>query len=64
MVTVLFAAALAALTPAAVPSVDAVRAGRPAPPVTWRIDATHSELTFRIRHLVGRVRGTASHSLR
>jgi len=25
---------------------------------TWRIDATHSELSFRIRHYVTRVRGT------
>lgn len=25
---------------------------------TWQIDPTHSELTFRIRHLVSRVRGT------
>lgn len=33
----------------------------PAPaaaPVTWRIDASHSELTFRIRHLVSRVNGS------
>lgn len=29
-----------------------------APPVTWQIDATHSELSFRIRHLVSRVNGT------
>ena len=29
-----------------------------APPITWQIDATHSELTFRIRHLVSRVNGT------
>ena len=27
-------------------------------PVTWRIDASHSELSFRIRHYVSRVRGT------
>jgi polyisoprenoid-binding protein YceI len=27
-------------------------------PVHWRIDATHSDLSFRIRHLVSRVRGT------
>lgn len=33
----------------------------PAPaaaPVTWQIDVTHSELSFRIRHLVSRVNGT------
>lgn len=30
----------------------------PADPITWKIDATHSELSFRIRHLVSRVQGT------
>src|SRR5262245_18811899 len=31
----------------------------PAPVVaTWKIDATHSELLFRIRHLVSKVTGT------
>ncbi|HEX8453536.1 MAG TPA: YceI family protein [Longimicrobium sp.] len=29
-----------------------------APPVTWRIDQAHSDISFRIRHLVSRVRGT------
>ena len=29
-----------------------------APPVTWRIDQSHSDISFRIRHLVSRVRGT------
>lgn len=29
-----------------------------AQPPTWRIDASHSELTFRIRHYVTKVRGT------
>ena len=29
-----------------------------AAPAPYQIDATHSELTFRIRHLLGRVRGT------
>ncbi len=33
-----------------------VTAGKP--PVTWEIDVTHSELSFRIRHLVSRVSGT------
>ena len=33
-------------------------AARPAAPVTWQIDVTHSELSFRIRHLVSRVNGT------
>lgn len=27
-------------------------------PVTWEIDTSHSELSFRIRHLVSRVRGS------
>lgn len=31
-----------------------------AEPVTWVIDKTHSELTFSIRHLIGRVSGTFS----
>lgn len=56
MYGVLFAAALAAV-PAPSPRVPgAAVAARP--PATWRIDVTHSELTFRIRHLVSRVRGT------
>ena len=38
--------------PLAPPAVAAV-----AEPATWRIDASHSELTFRIRHFVSRVRG-------
>jgi polyisoprenoid-binding protein YceI len=29
-----------------------------AAPAVWKIDTTHSELSFRIRHLVSRVRGT------
>ncbi|HEX5632285.1 MAG TPA: YceI family protein [Gemmatimonadales bacterium] len=37
-------------------------AAAPAPatvePVTWKIDVTHSELIFRVRHLVSRVPGT------
>ena len=34
------------------------RAGSPASsPVGWKIDATHSDLSFSIRHLVSRVRG-------
>jgi polyisoprenoid-binding protein YceI len=42
-----------ALAPA--PAVPAAPAEAP---VTWRIDQSHSELSFRIRHLVSRVRGT------
>ena len=26
-------------------------------PVAWTIDRSHSELSFRVRHLTGRVRG-------
>jgi predicted outer membrane repeat protein len=36
----------------------APRPAAPAAPVTWQIDVTHSELSFRIRHLVSRVNGT------
>jgi polyisoprenoid-binding protein YceI len=36
---------------------DPVPAAKAAP-VTWQIDVTHSELSFRIRHLVSRVNGT------
>lgn len=35
-----------------------VPAAHVAEPVTWKIDVTHSELVFRIRHLVSRVNGT------
>jgi polyisoprenoid-binding protein YceI len=31
---------------------------RPVDPAAWRIDKSHSELTFQIRHFMGRVRGT------
>ncbi len=51
VVPVLVGAAVAA---APAPQVPAPAA---AAPVRWQIDATHSELTFRIRHLVSRVRG-------
>lgn len=44
-----------ALSPAAV--VPAGPAPAEAPPVTWRIDQPHSDISFRIRHLVSRVRG-------
>jgi polyisoprenoid-binding protein YceI len=39
--------------PAAAPAAPA----RHLPPVTWQIDTDHSEVAFRIRHLVSRVRG-------
>ncbi|HEX8210672.1 MAG TPA: YceI family protein [Longimicrobium sp.] len=40
------------------PAVPAAPAPAEAPPVTWRIDQSHSDISFRIRHLVSRVRGT------
>lgn len=49
---------------AALPTLSAQTAGPAAPaaaaaaPATWNIDPVHSELTFRVRHLTGRVRGT------
>jgi polyisoprenoid-binding protein YceI len=51
--------ALIAAVVAAAPARAVVAAQSPAAaaPVRWQIDATHSELTFRIRHLVSRVRG-------
>lgn len=54
-VPVLFAAAAgAAPAPrAALPAAEAAAA-----PVRWQIDASHSELTFRVRHLVSRVNGS------
>ncbi|HKW11701.1 MAG TPA: YceI family protein [Gemmatimonadaceae bacterium] len=33
-------------------------AGTSVDPAAWRIDKTHSELTFQIRHFMSRVRGT------
>jgi polyisoprenoid-binding protein YceI len=50
------ASAAAASAPAAAQAAPAAAAVQA--PVHWRIDATHSELSFRIRHLVSRVRGT------
>src|SRR5207248_5691436 len=44
--------AFAQSAPRATPS------GAPADPTAWRIDKTHSELTFQIRHFMSRVRGT------
>lgn len=35
-----------------------VQAAAPADPVTWTIDVTHSEITFRVRHFVTKVPGT------
>ena len=54
--SLLAAAALAAAiaVPAAAQSAPAPAAGGTA----WRIDTNHSELSFRVRHFVSRVRGT------
>jgi polyisoprenoid-binding protein YceI len=54
------AALIAAATfavPAAAQSASS-GAAAPAAAADWRIDVTHSELSFRVRHLVSRVRGT------
>lgn len=53
----LFAAAVLSLgsAPHALAGVDADSTRQAA---TWRIDATHSELLFRVRHIVSRVTGT------
>lgn len=58
--TLLSLAIVPALLAAAVAAAPAVRpADAPgAAPVRWQIDQTHSELTFRIRHLVSRVNGS------
>jgi polyisoprenoid-binding protein YceI len=53
---VLAAAPLVALSPLR----QALRAQQPAGAITWTVDPTHSELTFRIRHFVSKVRGTFS----
>ena len=36
----------------------ALQAAPQSEPVTWQIDPNHSEITFRVRHLVSRVPGT------
>jgi polyisoprenoid-binding protein YceI len=55
--TLLAVPALLAASVAAAPSVRPADAPGAAP-VQWRIDQSHSELTFRIRHLVSRVNGS------
>jgi polyisoprenoid-binding protein YceI len=59
--TLLSLAAVPALAAAAVAAAPAPRAAIPATaavaPVRWQIDQSHSELSFRIRHLVSRVNG-------
>jgi polyisoprenoid-binding protein YceI len=58
----LIGAAVAAITTAAPLGAQTVAAAQPAPQqsgaAAWQIDQNHSELSFRIRHLVSRVRGT------
>src|SRR6476469_4047400 len=49
---------LALVLPMAVFAQAPVPAGTPVDPAAWRIDKTHSELTFQIRHFMSRVRGT------
>ncbi len=52
---------LAAAVLAAAFSIPGAAQSAPAPaarPTTWRIDTNHSELSFRVRHFVSRVRGT------
>lgn len=62
IVTAAFAVTLLA-TPLASPASQQAPASAPAPaparaPISWRIDTNHSELSFEVRHLVSRVRGT------
>lgn len=49
---------LASTLLAPLPARFATPALTPADPVAWRIDVNHSELTFEVRHIVSRVRGT------
>ena len=48
----------ALVLPAAAQSAPPAAAPVPGAATTWRIDTNHSELSFRIRHFVSRVRGT------
>ncbi len=50
--------ALALALPARAARAQQAPAPRPADPSLWRIDKSHSELSFSIRHFMGRVRGT------
>lgn len=51
-----FAPALAA-APTAIPAQSSRAAASVGTPSTWKIDPTHSDLSFSIRHFVSRVRG-------
>jgi polyisoprenoid-binding protein YceI len=55
--TVIFSLILAASLPLAAQTAPAAAKGTP-DLTTYKIDTVHSELTFRIRHLLGRVAGT------
>lgn len=54
-----FASALVAATLAAPPA-PVARPAVAAAPITWTIDAAHSDLTFKIRHLMSKVSGTVT----
>lgn len=54
--TLLAAAPLAAQAQASIPGGASAEPAQG--PLAWRIDANHSDLTFRVRHLVSRVPGT------
>ena len=51
-------AAVAVPSIAAAQAAPPAQAGAPVDPAAWRVDKTHSELTFQIRHFMSRVRGT------
>jgi polyisoprenoid-binding protein YceI len=55
--SLLVAVTASAQAPPVLPTA-APAATAPADPNAWRIDATHSDLSFSIRHFVSRVRGT------
>src|SRR5687768_8221125 len=59
-VVLLAAVPVAAQTPAVADTPRAATAAAAHPPgvTTYKIDPVHSELTFRVRHLLGRVAGT------
>ena len=52
------AAVVAALVAPPSARAQPAAAGAPVDSAVWRIDKSHSELSFTIRHLLGRVRGT------
>jgi len=54
----LIAAALVTLCASSALAQGATADTAKAPSNTWRIDASHSELSFRVRHFVSKVRGT------